>query len=54
MFYQCLAKFLFFLSIALIVISLYWFIERAFDIDLPVDEFIIREAYKIAVKLGLR
>ncbi|MEO0572694.1 MAG: HupE/UreJ family protein, partial [Bacteroidota bacterium] len=47
-------KLLFYLSIALIVISLYWFVERGFDINIPVDEFIRSEGRKIAVKLGLR
>lgn len=47
-------KFLVFLSAFLILISLYWFVERAFDIDLPIDDYIRREGYKIAVKLGLR
>ncbi len=47
-------KLLVFISIMLIIISLYWFVERAFDIDLPLDDYLRREGYKIAVKLGLR
>lgn len=31
-------KILLYLSIVLIIISLYWFVERFFEIDLPVDE----------------
>jgi hypothetical protein len=27
-------------SMVLIVISMYWFVERAFDIDMPIDDFI--------------
>ena len=47
-------KLLVFVSVFLILISLYWFVERAFDINLTLDEYLIREGYKIAVKLGLR
>ncbi len=47
-------KFLVFISGLLILISLYWCIERAFDINLPVDDYICVEGYKIAVYLGLR
>lgn len=47
-------KFMFWLSILLIVVSLYWLVERAFDINLPVDDFIRKYGYKLAVYLGLR
>lgn len=47
-------KFLIYLSVLLIVISVYWLIERAFDIDLPVDDYIRRRGYEFAVWLGLR
>ncbi len=47
-------KLLVFVSVFLILISLYWFVERAFDIDIALDEYLSREGYKIAVKLGLR
>lgn len=47
-------RFLVFLSIILIVISLYWFTERAFDVNLLVEDYIRKEGYKIAVYLGLR
>jgi hypothetical protein len=47
-------KLMLWLSILLIVVSLYWVFERAFEINLPVDDYIRREGYKIAVYLGLR
>ncbi|MCF7568035.1 HupE/UreJ family protein [Sabulilitoribacter arenilitoris] len=47
-------KFLVYMSVLLIIISLYWLIERAFDIDLPVDDYIRRRGYEFAVWLGLR
>lgn len=47
-------RLLIYLSIALIAISLYWLVERAFDIDLLLDDYIRRYGYKIAVALGLR
>jgi len=47
-------KFMLWLSILLIVVSLYWLVERAFEINLPVDDYIRKEGYKIAVYLGLR
>ncbi len=47
-------KFLVYLSILLIIISLYWLIERAFDIDLPLDEEINRILFPIVKWLGLR
>ena len=47
-------RLLVYLSIALIAISLYWLVERAFDIDLPLDDYIRRIGYRIAVALGLR
>ncbi len=47
-------KLLVYLSALLIIISMYWLVERSFDIDLPIDNFIRREGYKFAVWLGLR
>lgn len=47
-------KFLVYLSVLLIIISLYWLVERAFDVDFPLDEEIKRKLYKLAVWLGLR
>ncbi|MRH99221.1 hypothetical protein GH721_01635 [Kriegella sp. EG-1] len=41
-------------SIVLIIISLYWFIERAFDVNLLVEDFIRRKGFKLAQFLGLR
>ena len=43
-----------YLSILLIVISLYWFIERAFDYDMVLDEKIRRLGGDILRALGLR
>ena len=42
------------LSVLLIFISLYWFIERSLDINLLFDDYLRRKAYRIAVSLGLR
>ena len=47
-------KLLVWLSVLLIIISTYWFVERAFDIDLPFDEFINRNLYPIARFIGLK
>lgn len=47
-------KFLVFMSVILIIISIYWVIERAFDVNLGVDDWIRRTGFKIAVWLGLR
>ncbi|MDT7827315.1 HupE/UreJ family protein [Pricia sp. S334] len=47
-------KFMVWLSILLIIISLYWFIERVFDIDMPLDEYINGKLlFPIARFLGL-
>ncbi|MFD1162106.1 HupE/UreJ family protein [Hwangdonia seohaensis] len=51
---QLYPKLLVYISIVLIVISLYWFIERVFDINLMLDELITSWTYEIAVSLGLR
>ncbi len=40
-------------SVMLIAISLYWFIERAFDVDLLVGDFIYEIYRKVMGKLGL-
>ncbi|WP_081997756.1 HupE/UreJ family protein [Wocania ichthyoenteri] len=47
-------KLLVFTSILLIIISLYWFIERAFDVDFYPDEYIKWKLYEFAVWLGLK
>lgn len=41
-------------SALLILISLYWFVERVFDINLLLDDYLRQQGYKLAVKLGLR
>ena len=48
------SKFLVYLSVVLIIISLYWFVERAFDIDLTLDEQIMRWGGDILRAIGLR
>ena len=47
-------RFLVYLSVLLIVISLYWFVERAFDYDMVLDEKIRRFGGDILRALGLR
>jgi len=47
-------KFLVFMSIFLIIVSLYWFIERVFDINLYVDDYIFMATYDLAKWLGLK
>lgn len=47
-------KLLVYLSVLLIVISLYWFIERVFDINLMLNDYITTWTYNIAVYLGLK
>ena len=46
-------KLLVWLSALLILISLYWLVERAFDIDMPLDEYMNGKIYPIARFLGL-
>jgi hypothetical protein len=41
-------------SALLIVASIYWCIERGFDINLGVEDYLRSVAYKIAVSLGLK
>ncbi len=46
-------KLLVWLSALLIIISLYWLVERAFDIDMPIDEYINGKLYPIVRFFGL-
>ncbi len=46
-------KLLVWLSALLIIISLYWLIERAFDIDMPMDEYLNGKIYPIVRFFGL-
>jgi len=46
-------KLLVWLSVLLIVISLYWLVERAFEIDMPIDEYINGKIYPIVRFFGL-
>ena len=52
--YKFYSKFLVYMSVLLIIISLYWFIERVFDINLGVDDYLFQLAYKTAKLLGLK
>ena len=47
------AKILTYGSIVLIIISLYWLTERVFDINLGVEDYLRRKAYKLAVYFNL-
>ncbi|WP_177176610.1 HupE/UreJ family protein [Hyunsoonleella jejuensis] len=47
-------KFLVYVSILLIVISLYWCVERVFDINLGIEDWLFKTAYKAAKFLGLK
>lgn len=47
-------KLLVIISGLLIIISLYWCIERVFDINLPLDEQIFQFLYKVAKATGLK
>lgn len=47
-------KLLVWVSALLILISLYWFVERIFDINLLLDDYIRQQVYQLMVKMGLR
>lgn len=47
-------KFLVYMSVLLIIVSLYWFIERVFDINLYLDDYIFQFTYNTAKWLGLK
>ncbi len=46
-------KILLYLSVVLIIVSLYWFVERVFDIDIRLDENIRTMGGKILRKIGI-
>lgn len=48
------SAFLVYGSLFLIVISLYWFIERAFGVDLLIGDLIMRAWFKVQILLGMR
>lgn len=52
--YKFYPKFLVYTSALLILISLYWLIERAFDINLLLDDYLRMYAYQAAKWLGLK
>ncbi|MFK5972009.1 MAG: HupE/UreJ family protein [Flavobacteriaceae bacterium] len=41
-------------SVLLIIVSLYWFIERALDVNFGIEDYLRSVAYEIAVYLGFR
>jgi hypothetical protein len=47
-------KLLVILSVILIIISLYWMVERIFEVDFPVDEYILGKLLPFAIWLGLK
>ncbi|WP_298553747.1 HupE/UreJ family protein [uncultured Algibacter sp.] len=52
--YAFYPKLLVYASILLIIISLYWFIERVLDTNLYIDDYLYTSAYEIAKWLGLK
>ena len=49
------SKLMVWLSVLLIIVSAYWLVERAFDVDLPLDEIINRNIlYPMAEFVGLK
>ena len=47
-------KFMVIISVLLIVISIYWMIERLFDVDFPLDEYVLNKLLPIAKWTGLK
>lgn len=47
-------KFLVIMSALLIIVSIYWMIERLFDVDFPLDEYLINKLLPLAIWLGLK
>lgn len=47
-------KFMVIMSVFLIVVSAYWMIERLFDVDFPLDEYVLGELLPLAKWLGLK
>lgn len=52
--YNFYPKFLVYTSVLLIIISIYWLIERAFGINLMLDDYLKMYAYETAKWLGLK
>lgn len=52
--YKFYPKFLVYLSALLIIVSMYWVIERVLDINLYIDDYIFQWTYKTAKWLGLK
>ncbi|WP_394748815.1 HupE/UreJ family protein [Spongiimicrobium salis] len=47
-------KFLVYMSVLLIIVSIYWMVERILDVNLGIEDSIRRTIYDFAVWLGLR
>ncbi|OBX27251.1 HupE/UreJ protein [Gelidibacter algens] len=47
-------KFMVGMSVILIVISMYWMIERLFDVDFPLDEYLLNKLLPLAKWSGLK
>ena len=47
-------KFLVYMSVLLIIVSLYWFIERVFDINMGIGDYVFKSTYNLAKWLGLK
>ena len=47
-------KFLVFMSVLLIIISIYWMVERIFEVDFPFDEYILSKLLPLAIWLGIK
>ena len=47
-------KFMVIVSVLLIIISIYWMIERLFDVDFPLDEYLLNKLLPIAKWTGLK
>jgi len=42
------------MSVLLIIVSLYWFIERVFDINMGIGDYVFKSTYNLAKWLGLK
>ncbi|TXE05978.1 HupE/UreJ family protein [Gelidibacter salicanalis] len=47
-------KFMVIISVILILISIYWMIERLFDVDFPLDEYVLNKLLPAAKWIGLK
>ena len=47
-------KFMVIISLLLILISIYWMVERIFEVDFPLDEYLLGKLLPLAIWLGLK